>query len=204
VRERQREETRKKLYHAAIEVFCRDGVDACRIEDIALKAEVSRAAFYFHFPTKDDVLHELTRDSEVPMVEALSQLADDAPLSETFAVLVKGLSEFWQEGDRKKLLIDVFATALRRLRTLAEDREAEPMRSIVGTRFRLASERGELSPMIPPEVVGDFFLLNCLAALASWGVSPVLPLDQVLNGVVMLFMNGAQGPTPISIPKVTP
>jgi AcrR family transcriptional regulator len=202
VRERQREETRKKLYHAAIEVFCRDGVDACRIEDIALLAEVSRAAFYFHFPTKDDVLHELTLTSEAPIIEALGQLGPGAPLDETFAVLVKGLAEFWQMGDRKKLLIDVFATALRRLRTLAEDREAEPMRSIVGTRFRLASERGELSPMIPPEVIADFFLLNVLAALASWGVSPTLPLEQVLNGVVMLFMNGAKGAP--ALPSATP
>ena len=192
MREKQREETRKKLYHAAIEVFCRDGVDACRIEDIALKAEVSRAAFYFHFPTKDDVLHELTRDSEVPIVDELTRLGATAPLARTFEVIVKGLSSFWQVDDRKKLLIDVFATQLRRLRTLAEDREAEPMRSIVSTRFRLASEHGELSPVVPPEILADFFLLNCLAALASWGVSPMLPLEQVLGGVVMLFMHGAQ------------
>lgn len=199
MREKQREETRKKLYHAAIQVFCRDGVDACRIEDIATLADVSRAAFYFHFPTKDDVLYELTRESEAPIVEELSRLSITASLDETFEILVKGLSAFWQEGERKKLLIDLFATQLRRLRMLAEDREAEPMRSIVSTRFRLASERGELSPMIPAETVADFFLLNCLAALASWGVNPTLPLEQVMRGVVMLFMNGAKGEVATSV-----
>lgn len=41
---------------AAERVFQRDGIFAARISDIAAKAGVSKAAYYRHFKTKDQVL----------------------------------------------------------------------------------------------------------------------------------------------------
>jgi hypothetical protein len=43
-------------------------------------------------------------------------------------------------------------------------------------------------------VLSDFYLLNVFAAMASWGVQPIMPLADMLNGVTMLFMNGAKPP----------
>ncbi len=195
VRDKQREETRKKLYHAAIEIFCRDGVSNCRIEDIALKAEVSRAAFYFHFPSKDDVLLELLREAELPSLEAINALPPGAPLNSVFEALIKHTAEFWSQLDRGRLLVDVFSVSMRRT-TIIADREAEVIRAAVSKRFEQAASRQELSPMIPPEVLADFFLLNIFAAMASWCVQPIMPLADMLSGVTQLFMNGARPPLP--------
>jgi AcrR family transcriptional regulator len=175
-------------------VFARDGVDACRIEDIAQRAEVSRAAFYFHFPTKEDVLLQLLRESEQPVVDALVALPADASLDTFFQTLVEGLSGAWQTSAHATLLLDLFATTLRRLRSLAYDRTAEPMRSTVAARFIKAAAADELSPAVPPEVLADFLLLNCMAAMTSWCLQPTLPLSQMLHGVVMLFLTGARPP----------
>lgn len=204
MRDRQREETRKKLYHAAIEIFCRDGVSNCRIEDIALKAEVSRAAFYFHFPSKDDVLLELLREAEHPTIDALNAMPAGAAIEAVFEAVISTTAEFWAANDRSKLLVDVFGVSMRRTTILA-DREAEVVRAAVGRRFEEAAERGELSPMIPPEVLSDFYLLNIFAAMASWGVQPIMPLKDMLAGVTHLFMNGAKPPgstmTPVPFQK---
>ena len=194
VRDKQREETRKKLYHAAIEIFCRDGVANCRIEDIALKAEVSRAAFYFHFPSKDDVLLELLREAEQPTLEAITALPPDAALETVFETLIKHTSEFWSAENRNRLLVDVFSVSMRRTTVLA-DREAEVIRAAVSKRFDESAARKQLSPMIPPEVLADFYLLNIFAAMASWCVQPIVPLADMLTGVTHLFMNGAKPPT---------
>lgn len=195
MRDKQRAETRRRLYHAALEVFSNDGVDDCRIEDIALRAEVSRAAFYFHFPTKDDVLLELLQEAELPLVEALKALPEGAPLQDFFEIFIRSLAAFWSEGQRKKLLIDVFATQLRRIRLLAHDRRAELVRHAVAERFLRAGQDGEVSSVIPPELLADFFLLNCMAAMASWYAQPLLSLSDTLQGVVFLFMNGAKAPS---------
>lgn len=194
VRDKQREETRKKLYHAAIEIFCRDGVANCRIEDIAHKAEVSRAAFYFHFPSKDDVLLELLREAEQPALEAINALPADAPLTRVFELMIKHTAKFWSVQDRGRLLVDVFSVSMRRTTILA-DREAEVIRAAVGRRFQAAASRKEISPVIPPEVLADFYLLNILAAMASWCVQPIMPLPDMLAGVTQLFMSGAKPPT---------
>lgn len=193
MRDKQREETRRKLYHAALEVFARDGVANCRIEDIAQKADVSRAAFYFHFPTKDDVLLELLRESEAPVTEAFTALPDDASLQRVFDLFIEHMASFWEVDGRGRLLVEVFSVSLRRQSILA-DREAEVVRHAVGKHFQRAALRGELSAVIPPEVLADFYLLNCLAALASWAVQPIMPIKDMLAGVTTLFMNGARAP----------
>jgi AcrR family transcriptional regulator len=195
VRDKQREETRRRLYHAAVEIFCRDGVANCRIEDIALKAEVSRAAFYFHFPSKDDVLLELLREAEGPTLEAIQALPTGAALQDVFDALVKNTASFWSVEGRSRLLVDVFSVSMRRS-TIINDREAEVIRAAVGNRFELAARRNELSPVVPAEVLADFYLLNVLAAMASWSVQPIMPLQDMLNGVTQLFLNGAKAPTP--------
>jgi AcrR family transcriptional regulator len=193
VRDKQREETRRKLYQAAVEIFIRDGVANCRIEDIALKAEVSRAAFYFHFPSKDDVLLELLREAEQPTLEAINALPPDAPIRAVFDTLIKHTAGFWAVEGRSRLLVEMFGVSMRRT-TILNDREAEVIRAAVGKRFELAAKRNELSPVVPPEVLADFFLLNIFAAMASWSVQPIMPLADMLNGVTMLFMNGAKPP----------
>lgn len=190
MRDKQREETRRRLYHASLEVFARDGVAASRIEDIAAKAEVSRAAFYFHFPSKDDVLVQLLLEAQVGLAEALNAVPESAPFSAVLAALNAQMAAFWSEGDRGKLLVDVMAVSLRRTEAF-RDRKDELVRDVMGRRFELAASRGELSALAPAGVLADMYLLNCTAAMAAWCVQPVVPLAQVLQGVEQLFLRGA-------------
>lgn len=190
VRDKQREETRRRLYVAALQVFRRDGVANCRIDDIAKIAEVSRAAFYFHFPTKDDVLIELLRESEKPISEAIAALKSDTPIDKVVEATADALARFWEH---EPLLLPEVATVALRMNAVVTDREAEPVRAILSQHFNAASERNELSPVLPPEVLADFYLANCLAAMMAWCANPLLPLQQVLRGVAHLFLTGARG-----------
>lgn len=190
MRDKQREETRRRIYLAALDVFRRDGVAQCRIEDIAQKSEVSRGAFYFHFPTKDDVLLELLRESQKPMAAKLLELPKNAPLETVLDTLSQEMAKFWEHDS--KLLPDVAAVALRAT-NMVMDREGVPVRDQLGKLFIAAAERGELSTVLPPEVLADFYLSNALAAMMAWCANPMLPLETVLKGVSMLFLKGARG-----------
>ncbi len=193
MRDKQREETRRKLYLAALEVFRRDGFNSCRIDDIAQRAEVSRAAFYFHFPTKDDVLIDLVRDAEAPVAHALSKLPADASLEHVLTVMVEKTAAFWQ--NEPKLLVDALTTSLRVHALDAGNREAELMRRVATPFFKRAAARGELSGVLLPEVLGDFFLVNVFAAMLAWSSNPgAMPLEMMLKGVIHLFLSGAGAP----------
>lgn len=57
----QRKLTRAKLIDAALKLFSTSGYEHATVDDISHEAGYSKGAYYFHFSTKDDILHELLR-----------------------------------------------------------------------------------------------------------------------------------------------
>lgn len=60
-RKRQAEQSKNRIYDAAISIFAEKGFDHTSINDICKKAGCSVGAFYHHFPTKDSILEETFR-----------------------------------------------------------------------------------------------------------------------------------------------
>jgi AcrR family transcriptional regulator len=191
-REQQREETRRRLYESALAVFRRDGVAACRTEDIAKAAGVSRGSFYFHFPTKEHVLLERMSETEAEICEKIEALADDASVNEMLATFNKALASIWEHDPQ--LLPELAGAALRFTATAMNDQEATPLRALLADRFRAAVERGEIQARLPPQILGDLYLGNTLAGLLAWYGNPVMSLELVLGAVAELFWNGAKAP----------
>jgi AcrR family transcriptional regulator len=59
-RERKKERTRHEIYDAALALFERQGFDAVTVEAVCEAADVARATFFLHFPTKAALLYELS------------------------------------------------------------------------------------------------------------------------------------------------
>jgi len=55
IKKEQAEQTRQELLSAALKVFCENGFNATRLEDIAREANVTRGALYWHFKNKLDI-----------------------------------------------------------------------------------------------------------------------------------------------------
>jgi AcrR family transcriptional regulator len=68
------EATRRKLLHAAEEVFARDGFEAARLEDIALEAGYTRGAFYANFDSKEDIFFALLEHWVAQRIEEVNTL----------------------------------------------------------------------------------------------------------------------------------
>jgi AcrR family transcriptional regulator len=189
-RSRQREETRRKVYDAALSVFRRDGVATARIEDIAAMAGVSRGTFYFHFTTREDVLLELLRSTEANLVERIDQLPLDAPISEVLGEVATGMADTWK--DDAGLLAEVGMVALRiSAQGLPAVGEAHPIRMTLVPRFKSAERRGEIGQLIPPELLADFFLINLFGAALAWCGNQMLGLEDLLKNVVLFFLKSA-------------
>ncbi len=59
-RARKKERTRREIFDAAMTLFERQGFDAVTVEAICDAADVARATFFLHFPTKAALLYELS------------------------------------------------------------------------------------------------------------------------------------------------
>jgi AcrR family transcriptional regulator len=188
-RDRQREETRRRLFDAALTVFRRDGVGPARIEDIADLAGVSRGSFYFHFPTKDDVLAELLRESGERVAAEVDSVQPQAPLDDVLAAVSTALAREWEKD--LKIFPDIATVSLRLGATPPLSENQRTLRARLAQRFATARERGELVDDAPPVVLTDVFLINQCTAAIAWSGRPTIPLEAALQGMAKLFMHGA-------------
>ncbi|WP_189328986.1 TetR/AcrR family transcriptional regulator [Actinoplanes ianthinogenes] len=60
-RSRRREDTRQRLYEAAVELIAEQGFSATTVDDIALRAKVAKGTVYYNFKSKTDLFEELLR-----------------------------------------------------------------------------------------------------------------------------------------------
>ncbi len=65
LRKRQAAVTHKTIYSAALALFTKNGYDGVTVDDICLKARVSKGAFYLHFKGKEEIpLEEFKKTDE--------------------------------------------------------------------------------------------------------------------------------------------
>ena len=188
-REKQRQETRQRVYQAALATFRRDGVQDARIDDIAKAAGVSHGTFYFHFPTKEDVLRERLALSKQVVTDAIAALAEDAPLSRVIDTVCESIASEWQaEPD---LFVEVGVVGLRQATEALTTAAVDPLRTTLAARFVASASNGTLSSTLPAPLLADVFLVNAFAGALAWCATPTLPLVTVLQQVAQLFLHGA-------------
>ncbi len=190
-RDRQRQETRRKVYDAALEIFRRDGVQASKIDDITQLAGVSRGTFYFHFPSKDDVLTVLMNRSQMRVVTRLDDLGPDTGITEVLELVAATIAVEWK--DEPQMLAEIGMVALRQTaQNLPDLGEVHPVRGALIPWLEKAAARGEIAELMPPNLLAEFFLVNVFGAALAWVGNPVVPLDQLLRNVVQFFLKAAR------------
>src|SRR3990170_9066515 len=58
-RERKKEETRRRIFDAALALFNEKGFEATTIDDITARADVAKGTFFNYFPRKEAVIEFL-------------------------------------------------------------------------------------------------------------------------------------------------
>lgn len=156
-RERQRLETRDRIYAAALEEFERVGFQRAQIETIVERAGVARGTFYFHFPTKDHVLLELQRRHQREIVERLRAIPEQAgSVAEFLESVIGAVAAHAAAFGDKALTREVVALFVREPRHL--ELNTEPLVVALVDWFTGAQERGEVRSDLAPEEIADVFL----------------------------------------------
>lgn len=97
-KERQKEQLRKELIDAALELFQEKGLESTSVDDIVARIGIAKGTFYIYFKSKSElvqaVLENALEDLESRMSTAMANAPEDAPAG--LEAVVKALLSFFE------------------------------------------------------------------------------------------------------------
>ncbi|MET7329531.1 helix-turn-helix domain-containing protein [Nonomuraea sp. NPDC005650] len=88
-----REDTRTRIQEIALRLFTEQGYEATSLREIAEELGVTKAALYYHFKTKDDIVTSLVEGRLVELEELLAWVRGRPKTPETRRELVERYAE---------------------------------------------------------------------------------------------------------------
>lgn len=196
-REEKREATRQEILTAARALFLEKGYDATSVDDLVLAANVAKGTFYYHFNSKDELLHAL---QELVMDELAAHARQK--LAEGFSP-IKVLSEFvsemakWNEAN-SDLSRAVFAEKFSRFSQKSHDHHClieEKKRKFVGLiveLISLAQNAGEIRTDVGADDLVRVILPPIMYTTATWLFNPEGSLPERLERSLSLILEGVR------------
>ncbi|WP_043617085.1 TetR/AcrR family transcriptional regulator [Nonomuraea candida] len=120
-----REDTRSRIQEVALRLFAEQGYEATSLREIAEELGVTKAALYYHFKTKDDIVASLV-DKRLAELDALLAWARERPRTpQTRGELLDRYAETIRAGRRLGIarFMERNQTALRDHPTMIKIRE---------------------------------------------------------------------------------
>ena len=192
-RARKKERTRQEIYGAAMDLFTARGFDAVTIEAICEAADVARATFFLHFPTKASLLHEwncqVAAEFSAGHTEPRGSAVDE----------LRGLVE--HISGRLRAQADVMAAMLREFfatpeAVVAARSAAQDLHALFESIIRRGQARGELRASVDPRLAVAVVLSTSAAILSGQVWKPgELPPDAQSQFFEVVFHGLTGDPT---------
>jgi AcrR family transcriptional regulator len=93
-RTRRREDTRQRLFEAAVELIAEQGFSATTVDDIALRAKVAKGTVYYNFASKTALFEELLRLGIDLLTAEFRAAVAGLPPREAVAALIRAQLEY--------------------------------------------------------------------------------------------------------------
>ncbi|MEU7600448.1 helix-turn-helix domain-containing protein [Streptomyces sp. NPDC040724] len=128
--QRRRGDTRQRIQDVALELFVEQGYEKTSLREIAERLEVTKAALYYHFKTKEDIIISLFEDLTRPIDELITWAEGQPRTLETKREVLRRYSEamaagaalyrFMQENQATTRELSIGDTVKKRLFALVE------------------------------------------------------------------------------------
>lgn len=126
----RRGNTRQRIQDVALELFAEQGYEKTSLREIAERLEVTKAALYYHFKTKEDIIISVFEDLTRPIDELIEWAEQQPRTLDTKREVLRRYSEamaagsplyrFMQENQATMRELSIGETVKRRLFTLVE------------------------------------------------------------------------------------
>lgn len=104
LRERKKEQTRRALEDAALDLFARQGFDHTTVDEIAAACDVSTRTFFRYFATKEEALLGEKPERFEALLARLETTPPDEPPLQSLRAGLEAMVESYAE-DRERLLV---------------------------------------------------------------------------------------------------
>ena len=182
-RSRKKQRTRRAILSAARGLAAKEPLAAVAIELITEAADISRATFFLHFPSKPELLRCLE-----------SELA--AELKDVMVPVAGRSAEHFQQGLQQLFEWGAVAGDLLRASLDAPDKARGPLVVVLEEFARVGQQRGDLRRDVAPESVARM-LAGALAAMLSADRAGAIGGDELRREeLTALLLNGLREPKP--------
>ncbi|TNH26781.1 TetR/AcrR family transcriptional regulator [Micromonospora orduensis] len=187
-RSRRREDTRQRLFVAAVELIAEQGFSATTVDDIAARAGVAKGTVYYNFESKTVLFEELLRHGIGLLTAEFRAAVAGLPPRAALAALVRAELEYIRRyrAFAQLLLSEMWRTnrewqqTLRLLRSEAIEVIAETVRAGV--------DSGDLPPDLDVPTASSALFGVGLVVAVDWLVfqpdRPISDVQEALLGIV--------------------
>lgn len=169
-RERKKEETRRRIFEAAMALFRAKGFEATTVDEITESADVGRGTFFNYFPKKDSVLAYLSEERLALAEEnATALLAEPTPAREKLIDLYLHAASAWEQD--RELSQYIFQEWLKRAFAPTADAE-RGWQKLVGAMLAQGRESGELRADVSDESADALLSGVYMTTLFHWLFCP--------------------------------
>ncbi|MFJ8160839.1 TetR/AcrR family transcriptional regulator [Streptomyces sp. NPDC096136] len=126
----KRGNTRQRIQEVALELFAEQGYEKTSLREIAERLEVTKAALYYHFKTKEDIIISVFEDRTRPVDELIEWAQEQPRTLETKREMLRRYSEamvagtqlyrFMHENQATMRELSIGETVKKRIFTLVE------------------------------------------------------------------------------------
>jgi AcrR family transcriptional regulator len=120
-----RSDTRSKIQDAALDLFGEQGYDKTSLREIAEALGVTKAALYYHFKTKEEIIVSLLQASHDRLDEVAAWLEKQEPTPENRREVVRRYAEAMNDGGRAFTLMRLIQENQPALRELMAGMKAQ-------------------------------------------------------------------------------
>jgi len=187
-RERKKRRTRQEIYGAAMKLFAESGYNGVTVEAICDSADVARATFFAHFPTKAALLFEFARSID-ERCEAAAP-GPTASASEELERFWEQIAEAWFE--QGEVMIAMLREFIQMPGTgMLPDGEPTPLHARAAAIIARGQRSGEFRSGLASEVLAHAFLLTAAAIMLGNAMrSDASPPEELVRQFVAHLFHG--------------
>jgi AcrR family transcriptional regulator len=180
--------TRERILNAALDLFVEHGFDATSLRQIADQLGITKAALYYHFASKDDILMALHMRLHEFGREVIKSMGDEAVTLETWGTVLQSLTDQMMSQRKIFLLHERNQAVFEKLHRKDHMDDHDDLQG----RFRqvLADSRVPLRDRV--RMAGSFGVIFASLFLSGEAFSSATneELQDVLNGAVQDVLKG--------------